>query len=70
MNLSELDQMDINTGNLHSLRNFTQNNFFAVILLICDSETVIDTIMGLDRAIFCDNNTGASVYDDRGILFI
>jgi hypothetical protein len=30
----------------------------------------VATIMGLDRAIRCRNNTGASVYDDRGILFI
>ena len=30
----------------------------------------VATIMGLDRAIRCGNNTGASVYDDRGILFI
>ena len=30
----------------------------------------IATIMGLDRAIRCGNDTGASVYDDRGILFI
>ena len=27
----------------------------------------VATIMGLDRAIRCGNNTGASVYDDRGI---
>jgi phage terminase large subunit-like protein len=27
-------------------------------------------IMGLDRAIRCGNDTGESVYDDRGILFI
>ncbi len=31
---------------------------------------VIATIMALDRAIRCGNNAGASVYDDRGILFI
>lgn len=30
----------------------------------------IATIMGLDRAIRCGNDAGASVYDDRGILFI
>lgn len=30
----------------------------------------IATIMGLDRAIRCGNDVGASVYDDRGILFI
>ncbi len=30
----------------------------------------VATIMGLDCAIRCGNNTGASVYDDRGILFI
>ena len=30
----------------------------------------VATIMKLDRAIRCGNNTGASVYDDRGILFI
>jgi len=30
----------------------------------------IATIMGLDRAIRCGNYVGASVYDDRGILFI
>ena len=30
----------------------------------------VATIMGLDRAIRCGNNTGASVYDDSGILFI
>ena len=30
----------------------------------------VATIMGLDRAIRCGNNTGASVYDERGILFI
>ena len=28
----------------------------------------VATIMGLDRAIRCGNNTGASVYDERGIL--
>ena len=30
----------------------------------------VATIMGLDRAIRCGNKTGASVYDDRGILFL
>ena len=30
----------------------------------------IATIMGLDRAIRCGNDNGASVYDERGILFI
>ena len=30
----------------------------------------VATIMGLDRAIRCGNDAGASVYDDRGILFI
>ena len=30
----------------------------------------VATIMGLDRAIRCGVNTGASVYDERGILFI
>lgn len=30
----------------------------------------IATIMALDRAIRCGNDNGASVYDDRGILFI
>ena len=28
----------------------------------------VATIMGLDRAIHCGINTGASVYDERGIL--
>jgi len=31
---------------------------------------VIATVMALDRAIRCGNNTDASVYDERGILFI
>lgn len=31
---------------------------------------VIATIMALDRAIRCGNNNCASVYDDRGLLFI
>jgi hypothetical protein len=26
-------------------------------------------IMGLDRAIRCGNDSGESVYDDRGLLF-
>lgn len=30
----------------------------------------IATIMALDRAIRCGNNNCASVYDDRGLLFI
>ena len=30
----------------------------------------VATIIGLDRAIRCGNNTGAAVYDDRGILFL
>ena len=30
----------------------------------------IATIMALDRAIRCGNDNGASVYDDRGILFV
>lgn len=30
----------------------------------------VATIMGLDRAIRCGNNNSASVYDERGILFI
>ena len=30
----------------------------------------VASIMGLDRAIRFENNTGASVYDDRGILFL
>ena len=28
------------------------------------------TIMALDRAIRCGNNSSESVYDNRGILFI
>ena len=31
---------------------------------------VIATIMALDRAIRCGNTNSASVYDDRGILFL
>lgn len=31
---------------------------------------VIATIMALDRAIRCGNNSSESVYDNRGILFI
>lgn len=31
---------------------------------------VIATIMALDRAIRCGNDNGASVYNDRGLLFI
>ena len=30
----------------------------------------IATIMALDRAIRCGNENGASVYDDRGILWL
>ena len=30
----------------------------------------VATIMALDRAIRCGNTNSASVYDDRGILFI
>ena len=30
----------------------------------------IATIMALDRAIRCGNSNSASVYDDRGILFL
>ena len=30
----------------------------------------VATIMALDRAIRCGNDTGASVYDSRGLLFI
>ena len=30
----------------------------------------VATIMALDRAIRCGNDTGTSIYDDRGILFI
>jgi len=30
----------------------------------------VATIMALDRAIRCGNDNGASVYDDRGILFV
>lgn len=30
----------------------------------------VATIMALDRAIRCGNDTTASVYDDRGILFL
>ena len=30
----------------------------------------VATIMALDRAICCGNTNNASVYDDRGILFI
>ncbi len=30
----------------------------------------IATIMGLDRAIRCGNDVSASVYNERGILFI
>ena len=30
----------------------------------------IATIMGLDRAIRCGNDSGASVYDSRGLLFV
>ncbi len=28
------------------------------------------TVMALDRAIRCDNDTNESVYDSRGLLFI
>ena len=30
----------------------------------------VATIMALDRAIHCGNDTSESVYNDRGILFI
>ena len=30
----------------------------------------VATLMGLDRAIRCGNDTSASVYDSRGLLFI
>ena len=30
----------------------------------------VATIMALDRAIRCGNDTGQSVYDSRGLLFI
>lgn len=30
----------------------------------------VAAIMALDRAIRCRNDTSASVYDDRGILFL
>jgi len=30
----------------------------------------VAAIMGLDRSIRCGNNSGESVYDNRGILFI
>ena len=30
----------------------------------------VATIMDLDRAIRCGVNTGASVYDERGVFFI
>ena len=30
----------------------------------------VATVMALDRAIRCGNDNGASVYDDRGLLFI
>ena len=33
------------------------------------TEGAIATIMGLDRAIRCGNDKGASVYDNRGLLF-
>ena len=33
-------------------------------------DAAIATIMGLDRAIRCGNDVSASVYDERGILFI
>ena len=34
------------------------------------NRSAIATIMGLDRAIRCGNDVTASVYDERGILFI
>ena len=34
------------------------------------NDGVITTIMDIDRDIRCGNDTGASVYNDRGILFI
>ena len=37
---------------------------------IKDGKYVIATIMGLDRASRCGNDVTASVYDERGILFI
>ena len=33
-------------------------------------DEAVATIMALDHTIRCGNNTGASVYDERGILFI
>src|SRR5574344_917678 len=33
-------------------------------------DRAVAPIMALDRAIRCGNDTSASVYDDRGILFI
>ena len=30
----------------------------------------VATVMALDRAIRCGNDTSASVYDERGIMFI
>jgi hypothetical protein len=33
-------------------------------------DSAVVTVMGLDRAIRSGVNTGASVYEERGILFI
>lgn len=33
-------------------------------------DSAVAMIMGLDRAIRCGNDSGESIYDDRGILFL
>ena len=43
----------------HKLEKFTEK-----------IDDAVATIMGHDRAFRCGNNTDASVYDDRSILFL
>lgn len=71
----------INSSSGHPVRHWMMDNIFIRTdpagNIKADKEKstekidgAIATIMGLDRAIRCGNDARASIYDDRGILFI
>ena len=55
--------------------NFTTNNIAQIgdytnTFILSISYGAVATVMALDRAIRCGNDNSASVYDERGILFL
>ena len=63
-------QLRLNQWVKQAVRWMPMDKWDIVLFQQMKIDGAIATIMGLDRAIRCGNDVSASVYDERGILFI